>query len=1121
MKLIEHCIRRPISVAVGIGLSLLAGILAFTSVPVQMKPEVDSVVISVTTRWESASAEEIESDIIEEQEKVLGDIAGLVAMTSNSLAGQGSVRLEFATGTDINDAEAEVLQKLDEVPGYPESVLQPVVESIDPESVDFIAWVGLSSTDTSFDTTTLYDFMERRMKPRFDRLKGVSQVGVRGGRQSEIQIRVDARALAERGLTWRELSDSVRKSNQNFSAGKLKEGKRDVRVRATGRFETPDSVMNMIVRRDAAGPVYIRDIAEVVETYKEKTDWARSRGNQMPFFNFLLQRGGNLIETMELIKEEINVMNAPDGLLDEHAKALGLNGKLELVQVYDATTYVEDAIDLVQSNILIGGFLATLTLLFFLRSLRAVGIIGVAIPISVIASIVVLVALGRSVNIISLAGMAFAVGMVVDNAIVVIENIYRHLELGKSSKQAARDGAAEVAGAVMASTITTMAVFLPILLIQETAGQLFKDIAYAIMAAVGLSLVVSLTVIPAAASRFLKQGAIKPGKSNRRGLHPLAFLQRMANALPDRVAGIVASINRSWFRRIAVILFFTIGTVVGIKVLMPPLDYLPKGNRNIVFGLLIPPPGYNLDQLTRMGQRIEEQIRPVWEAAPDQFSIESVRRGKTPKEDKRTKVPPFPGGPPSVLPPPIENYFLVSFEGRMFHGAISTDKRRVADLIPLMNHATGGHNAPDAIAFAFQMPLFRVGGNTGSAIKIDLKGSDLDQVITSAQALMFGLFSKFGPYSVNPDPSNFAMPSTELRIVPQDRALLKVGLTREDVGLAAQANGDGILFFRDYEREGELRDLKVISKEAAGDNPVDGILNAPIATSSGAIVDLRTLASVERIRGPNEIRHVDRARAVTLQFTPPAGMPLETAIESVESLVAQLRDSGRIGLGMEVRLAGSAGKLNEIKGALLGEGGILGTVSSSLFLAFLVVYLVMVVLFQSWSSPVVIMLTVPLATLGGFLGLAVVHFWSSVAPYMPVQNLDMLSILGFVILAGVVVNNAILIIHQTLNFLKNPDAGFSTPEEAIIASVRTRVRPIIMSSLTSVGGMIPLVLLPGAGSELYRGLGAVVVGGLLLSTIFTLILVPAVLSIVYSTNDPRKSLRVHNPIGGMAPDTNS
>jgi hydrophobic/amphiphilic exporter-1 (mainly G- bacteria), HAE1 family len=1112
MNLIEYCIRRPISVAVGIGLSLLAGIMAFTSVPVQMKPEVDSVVISVTTGWESASAEEIESDIVEEQEKVLGDIAGLVSMTSNSQAGRGNVRLEFATGTDIKEAKVEVLQKLDEVPGYPEAVLQPVVEDIDPESVDFIAWVGLSSTDVDFDTTTLYDFMERRLKPRFDRLEGVSQVGIRGGRQSEIQIRVKARALAERGLTWSQLSKAIRNANQNFSAGKLNEGKRDIRVRSTGRFETPESIMDMIIRRDSTGPVYVRDVAEVVETYKEKTDWARARGNQMPFFNFLLQRGGNLIGTMDRIKEEIASMNGPEGLLEEHARELGLNGKLELVQVYDATTYVEDAIDLVQSNIVIGGILATLTLLFFLRSLRTVGIIGVAIPISVIAAIVVLVSLGRSVNIISLAGMAFAVGMVVDNAIVVIENIYRHLELGKNPRIAAKDGATEVAGAVMASTITTMAVFLPILLIQETAGQLFKDIAYAIMAAVGLSLIVSLTVIPTAAARVLKQGETMPKGRKRIGFDPLALLRRMANALPDLIGGIVAFVNRSWVLRVGVILIFTIGTVVGIKLLMPPLDYLPKGNRNLVFGLLIPPPGYNLDQLTKMGERIESRMRPFWEAAPDQFAIETVQRGNSPKEDRRTKVPSFPGGPPTVLPPPIENYFLVSFEGRMFHGAISDDKSKVADLIPLMNNATGGHNAPDAIAFSFQMPLFRVGGNTGSAIKIDLKGRDLNQVIASAQAVMSGLIGNFGPYSVNPDPANFAMPSTELRIVPLDRALLKVGLTRRDVGLAAQANGDGILFFRDYEREGELLDLKVISQNANGKHPIDGILNAPIATGNGSIVDLRTLASVERVRGPNEIRHVDRSRAVTLQFTPPAGMPLETAIEKVEALVAQLRDRGKIPPELEVGLAGSAGKLNEIKRALLGEGGILGTVASSLFLAFLVVYLVMVVLFQSWSSPVVIMLTVPLATLGGFLGLAAVHYWSNLDPYMPVQNLDMLSILGFIILAGVVVNNAILIIHQTLNFLKNPESGAETPEKAIIASVRTRVRPILMSSLTSVGGMIPLVLLPGAGSELYRGLGAVVVGGLLVSTIFTLVLVPAVLSIVYSVLDPRKNLRINESI---------
>ncbi len=1107
MKLVDYCIKQPISVGVGVGLCLLGGLMAFTRVPVQMKPEVDSVVISVTTRWENASAEEIESDIVEEQEKVLGETKNLMSMTSNCQAGQGTVRLEFATGTDLSEAKAEVLQKLDEVPGYPEAVLQPVVEDLDPESVDFIAWVGFSCTDTNFDTTTLYDFMERRMKPRFERLEGISQVGIRGGRQAEMQIRVDARALAERGVTWAQLSDVIRAANRNFSAGKLIEGKRDIRVRSLGRFETAESVLNTIIRQGEAGPVYLRDVAEATMTHKEKTDWARARGNQMPFFNFLLQRGGNLIGAMDRLKAEIAAMNAPGGLLEERARELGLNGKLELVQVYDATTYVQDAIDLVQSNIVFGGVLATLTLLFFLRSYRAVSIIAMAIPISVVGAIVVLVALGRSVNIISLAGMAFAVGMVVDNAIVVIENIYRHLEMGKSPRRAADDGASEVAGAVLASTVTTMAVFFPILLIQETAGQLFKDIAYAIMAAVALSLIVSLTVIPAAAARLLHPGEGHPEHENRkrRGFHPLDLMHRMLNSLPDLVAGAVGAINRSWVARILVIVAFTIGTVVGIKSLTPPLDYLPKGNRNIVFGMIIPPPGYNLDQLTTMGQRIEKEIKPVWDAAPDQFAVEAVVRGDAPKEDKRVKVPAMPGGEPSVLPPPIGNYFLVSFEGRMFHGAISTDKRRVTDLIPLLNNATRGHNAPDAISFAFQMPLFRVGGNTGSAIKIDLKGRDLEEVIAATKSLMFGLIGKFGPYSVNPDPSNFAMPSTELSVIPDDRALFRVGLTRRDVGLAVQANGDGILFFRDYEQNGELRDLKVISRDTSGDNAIDGILDAPMATPGGAIVDLRTVAKVERTRGPNVIRHVDRSRAVTLQFTPPTGMPLESAIDEVNEMVAQLKKDGAIAPGMEVGLAGSAGKLNEIKRALLGEGGLAGTVSSSLFLAFFVVYLVLVVLFQSWSSPVVIMLTVPLATLGGFLGLALVHFWSKVDPYMPVQNLDMLSILGFVLLAGVVVNNAILIIHQTLNFLNHPEIAH-TPQEAIIESVKSRVRPILMASLTSVGGMIPLVLLPGAGSELYRGLGAVVVGGLLVSTFFTLALVPAVLSVVYETLDPRKRM---------------
>ncbi|MEM7015147.1 MAG: efflux RND transporter permease subunit, partial [Verrucomicrobiota bacterium] len=659
------------------------------------------------------------------------------------------------------EAKANVLQKLDEVPGYPNAVLQPVVDDVDPESTDWIAWIGLSSTYPEFDATTLFDFMERRLKPRFERLPGVADVGIRGARPAEVQIRVDPIALAQRGVTYQQLLASIRNSNANFSAGNLVEGKRDVRVRATGRFESPEEVLEMIVRRDDSGPVYVRDVAEVIRTYKEKQDWARARGHEMPFFNYQLERGGNLIETMRAIQAEVADMNAPGGVLEEHSKELGLNGKLELIQTYDSTTYVEDAIKLVQNNLLIGGILATLTLLFFLRSLRTVGVIAIAIPISVIGAVVVLVALGRSVNIISLAGMAFAVGMVVDNAIVVIENIFRHLEMGKGARRAASEGAREVGGAVLASTVTTLVVFFPILLIQEAAGQLFKDIAYAIMAAVGLSLLVSLTVIPTAAARMLHRGDSlqedNDEKPKRRGpfalvLHPF----RVAlDSLPKLVARFVDFATRSWISRIAVVLVFMLGTLVGIRILMPPLDYLPSGNRNICFGVLIPPPGYSLEQLKEVGLRIEESIRPAWEIEDDAFTIESITRGgPNPKEDRRQPVPVFPGGPPAVMPPPLEHYFLVSFEDRMFHGAISADKKRAIDAKHVMNWATGGHNAPDTIAFAFQMPLFRIGGNTGAAIKIDLTGRSLEEVTAAAGGLMFGLMGEFGRRNLLEKPQN-------------------------------------------------------------------------------------------------------------------------------------------------------------------------------------------------------------------------------------------------------------------------------------------------------------------------------------------------------------------------------
>ena len=1114
--LIAIAISQPITVAVGTLLAVFAGILAVTVVPIRMTPEVSSVVVSVVTTWESASADEIESDVIEEQEKVLGEVTGLVSLTSTSANGQGSVRLEFQTGTDIEAATADVLQKLDEVPGYPDGVLQPRVEPVDIESVDYIAWIGLSSSDPDFPAETLDDLMERRIRPRFERIDGISQVGVRGSVQSELHIIVDPAAMAQRGITYAALRQSISAANANFSGGKLADGKRDIRIRSTGRFSSPEDIEGMIIRRDENGIIYLRDIATVEAAFKEPTSWVRARGIQMPFFNFQLSRGANLLEAMALLREEVRALNAPDGLLAQEARDLGLNGTLELVQTYDSTTYVEDAIDLVRSNILVGSILATLTLLFFLRSLRTVGIIALAIPVSVIASLVVLVALGRSINIISLAGLAFAVGMVVDNAIVVIENIYRHLEFGKKPAQAALDGAKEVAGAVVASTLTTLIVFAPILLIQETAGQLFRDIALAIMVSVGLSMVVSLTLIPAAAARFLK-----PQKSQGESSFDKIFSGKFFGIigwpfrpfawlflnLPSLVGNSVGWLIASTLRRVTVVVIFVLMTSFGVKILLPPLDYLPRGNRNLVFGLLFPAPSYNLDALSETGKRMEATVAPAWEATEDKFQVEEVIRGneRGAHYDERQEVTgrDATGEMVTVMPPPFEHYFLVSFEGRMFQVAISKDKKRVIDGVPLLNAATAGGAAPDTRAFAFQMPLFRVAGTTGSAIKVDVKGSDLEGVASSAQALLMSFMQAFGPAGVQPSPPNFSQPLEELRIVPNDERLRELGMTRTDLGLAVQASGEGILLFRDYEKNGELKDMKIITAGALAHLPFESLLTAPVATPEGKIVDLRSLATLKKVLGPEQIRHVDRLRAVTLEVTPPGSMALEDAIAKVDELIKAQQAAGTIAPGVQVKIAGSSDALGEIKEALLGDGSVTGLFSSSLFLALFVVYLLMVVLFQNWSYPLVIILSVPLATVGGLLGLFLVHHASLANPYMPVQNMDVLTILGFVILAGVVVNNAILIVHQTINFMKaDPDRDAN---EAIRESVSTRVRPILMSTLTSVGGMLPLVLLPGSGSELYRGLGAVVVGGLAVSAIFTMFLVPTVLSLVFSFSKPKTS----------------
>jgi len=1070
MELIRWMIHKPVTVSVGVILLVLFGLVSLFGFPVQLTPDVERPIITVETTWPGAAPEEVEREIIDRQEDVLKGVTGLRKMTSESQDSRGTITLEFYVGVDKNTALRDVSDKLRQVEEYPEEANEPVVSSGEADVEAAIGWFLFYRTDHG-DVSTYRDFLEDFIQPRIERVEGVASVNIFGGVEREVQVRVNAAALAAKGLTFTDLRRALQSENLNVAAGTLAEGKRDYSVRTVARYESIQQVLDTVVGYTAGGPVYVRDVADVVKAHKKQTMMVRSRGKPVIAMNVTKETGANVLETMRNLQKVIKDLNEtvlkPRGLV--------------LEQVYDQTEYIDAAIQLVLKNLLLGTLLAVAVLMLFLRSKSATITLAVSIPISVVGAFLVLALLGRTLNVISLAGIAFSVGMVVDGAIVVLENIYRHLQMGKKRFEAALDGAAEVWGAVLASTLTTVAVFVPVVFVQEEAGQLFRDIAIAIAAAVILSLLVAMSVIPTLSARILHANEqTQEGRSagGSRGFKVPRWVQWLRPVQDIRQAGaacragMVAAVDwtlRSWPRRIAVAASLTVGSIWISIALMPPSSYLPTGNRNLVYSILFTPPGYNVQENGRIAAQVEAFLRPYWEAKPGTPEAEQL-------------VNPMPGGPKPV---PIKHFFFVAPGwGICFMGASSTDPQKVTPLKDVLNAAMFG--LTDSFGVAQQAPLFMGrGGSGGNTVDLEIRSPDLDAVVHTAALLMGASIQALkqaagDPNAVvfpRPSPPNFMLARPEWRFEPDRVKAAKCGYTAADVGFITRVCVDGA-DVGDFIDKGDRIDLTLKLKDAES-LPTHMLGSIPIyVPADGTVCTLSNLCRIIQTDAPQQINHIERQRAVRLTLTPPRGVALQTAMEVLDRTIRQLRGKNEIPPSVDVWISGEADKLVQTRRAL----------QNNFILAAIITYLLMAALFESFLYPFVIMFSVPLALVGGFVALGLLHRWTLMNPYVPVQQLDVLTMLGFVILIGIVVNNAILIVHQALNFLR---AG-RPQHEAIIESVRTRIRPIYMSALTSVFGMVPLVVMSGAGSELYRGLGAAVLGGLLVSTIFTVFLVPTV-----------------------------
>jgi hydrophobic/amphiphilic exporter-1 (mainly G- bacteria), HAE1 family len=1035
MKIVRQAIRFPVSTAVGVILLLLFSGLALVRLPIQLTPDVVEPQVTITTFWPGASPREIEREIVDKQEEQLKSLEGLLRMESSSQDSLGTVTLSFPVGSDIDGILLRVANRLEQVQAYPADADKPVITTAGA-SDNAIAWFilrPLPGGEFRGEIAQLYDFVDDFIKPEIERVEGIAGSNFFGGQPREMQVIADPSLLAARRITLTQLRDAIERENRNFSAGDFSEGKRRYVVRTVGEYESPEDIEDIVIAVENGVPVYLRDVARAELGYSKVRAQVFQAGEQVIAINAIRSTGANVLQVMAGVKATVERLNRD--LLRPRG--------LEMFQVFDQTEYIESSISLVRQSLLVGGTLAILVLLLFLRSVTSTFVVAVAIPISIVGSFLAMFWLGRTLNVVSLAGLAFAVGMVVDNSIVVLENIYRKRQLGRPRYAAADEGATEVWGAILASTLTTIAVFLPIVFMQEEVGQLFGDIAIAITTGVGLSLIVSLTVIPSLSARILR---VKTNESSRPGW----LRGRIRPA--SRVASLVGWINLSVMRRLAVVVVLVSLSVGIARWLMPKPEYLPTGNQNFLFGIILPPPGYSVEEVAQLRLAYDERLAPLWEAP--EGSPEAAA---------------LPGGG-------VQGFFYVALADRAFMGVRARDPMRVRELIPEFLDA--GRTLPGTLVVLNQSGIFQRGLDEGRNIDIDFTGPELETLIALGGEAFGKVMGLIPGAQARPIPS-LDLGNPEVHVRTHRRRAAELGISNRDLGFAVSALIDGARA-SDFKHLGKEIDLTVIAWEGWGQR-THLLEQVPIATPGGGLVNLGSVAQIVEAGGPVQINHRERQRAITIRLTPPEDVPLGEAMELIETeILAPMEREGRLGGLYQASLSGTADKLAESWRAL----------RMNLVLAVIITYLLLAALFESFLYPFVIMFSVPLAAMGGFLGLTAVN------AFLGYQPLDVLTMLGFVILIGTVVNNPILIVHQALRYMR--DGGHSR-HSAIRQAVENRVRPIFMSVSTSVFGMLPLVIFPGPGSELYRGLGSVVVGGLMVSTLFTVFLVPALFSLVLDT----------------------
>lgn len=1005
MNITELSTKHWPSVAVAVALVALFGLSSMISLPIQLLPTIEEPQVSVANFWRAAAPEEMEANIIEPQENVLKNTPGLTDISSFIGRGQGFINLSFAIGTDIQAAKLDVINNLSQVPPGPADATEPQVFAGGGRNLPGAAslLVRVLPDNPNQDLSSYQSLIEEFIQPRLARIPGVSRVDLQGERPREVHITFDSYRAAALGIQISDIISTVSRATDS-SGGFADVGRRQYTVRFVGQFE-PGELNELIVGWSNERPIYLSEVADV-EIVSRKQDGFTLR-NGFPAYYITVEReyDANTVSILDGINEAIVELNA--GPLAD--------AQLEMDLSFDASVHIRRAISLVKNNLGLGLVLAIGVLYFLMRSRRATFLVTATVPLSLLVAFIALRMFDKSLNVISLAGLAFAVGLVMDAAIVTLENIVRCRQNGLDMNEAVAKGTRQITGALFASTVTSVAIFIPVLFMEGMEGQLFQDLALTIAVAVSASFVIAITVLPVAASFLLKEEN-DPVENWWSGITKLVMhLTR------------TPTICRSW------IVAILGGSLLVMLLLVPKANLLPQAPSDSLNAFFAMPPGGTVDM-------VQNEI-----AAP------IVARLKPYMDHEKQ--------------PYIRGYNLSAFGTFNALFIYPQDPARIEEMMSIVRDEVLV-DLPDTQAFVQRSSLLNFGFDGGRAINVDLSGNDITALSQVALQGM-GIISEAMPGAqVRPNPSP-SIAEPELQLIPNDRRITAAGLDRAALANIVRALTSGS-YVGEYFDGNDRMDM--ILRGPLWGSPEE-LASIPIATPLAGIQTIGELAEIRRTVGPTQLRRVDGQRTMTLSVRPPDDMTVQEALETLRD-VAGPRIKEVMPAGISIQYRGTADRLEAA----------LSTMTTNIAVAAVVLFLILAAMFRSLWDALLVLLSMPLAVAGGILSLRIMNLFT-------MQAMDLLTTIGFVILLGLVVNNAILLVMQTRTGQRN---GLDKTE-AVAQAVRMRARPIYMSTLTSIFGMLPLMLMPGVGSQIYRGLATVIVGGMIVSAVFTLILMPSVL----------------------------